>query len=63
MNTTAIIPKINLQGSTANEPLITFIQNNNWNSSNNFCLLSLFCVLLTVFIDIQRDSEMQAQEV
>jgi len=37
MNTTAFIPKINLQGSTSNEPLITFIQNYAWNTSN-YCL-------------------------
>jgi len=37
MNTDAIIPKINIQGSTINEPLITFIQNYKWNN-NNYCL-------------------------
>ena len=39
MNTDAIIPKINIQGSTSNEPLITFIQNYRWNT-NNYCLLT-----------------------
>ena len=37
MNTDVIIPKINIQGSTSNEPLITFIQNYRWNN-NNYCL-------------------------
>ena len=39
MNTDAIIPKINIQGSTINEPLITFIQNYKWNYSN-YCLVA-----------------------
>lgn len=39
MNTEAIIPKINIQGSTSNEPLISFIQNYRWNTSN-YCLLT-----------------------
>ena len=36
---TDIIPKIRLQGSTTNEPLISFIQNYPWTTSN-YCLLT-----------------------
>jgi len=36
---TDIIPKIRLEGSTTNEPLISFIQNYPWTTSN-YCLLT-----------------------